>query len=241
MRSRWPRTFTRRTQKPVSGLWKAGVRLGREIQDDLPVEGDEFLRARQGGPRRRAERWWLEDLSVAAEIEGSGIGDAIALNCPASHIERCGSSRVPIETVCPQSLLEETLPNDRQAAIPHPDRQQIQRAREAAEALFKPTPGTAGLDAAAAAIEMPIPAEPQAVRPPRILTAVPVQVEHPETQADPRPQPKARTTGKARKVSKSAHGRIRALVTYGMTPQQVADLHELPVSEIERIIKAAKA
>jgi hypothetical protein len=40
----------------------------------------------------------------------------------------------------------------------------------------------------------------------------------------------------ARSIPTSAYGRVRALVTYGMTADEVADLYGVPVSDVERII-----
>jgi hypothetical protein len=41
---------------------------------------------------------------------------------------------------------------------------------------------------------------------------------------------------KVQKIPKSAHGRISALTTYGMTVEEVADLYGVAVSDIERIV-----
>jgi hypothetical protein len=40
---------------------------------------------------------------------------------------------------------------------------------------------------------------------------------------------------KAREIPASQHGRVRALANYGMTREQVAELHGVTVDEIERI------
>jgi hypothetical protein len=47
------------------------------------------------------------------------------------------------------------------------------------------------------------------------------------------------TLRKARKIPKSAHGRIKALTMYGMTAREVAKLYGVPVSDIARIVSAA--
>jgi hypothetical protein len=37
-------------------------------------------------------------------------------------------------------------------------------------------------------------------------------------------------------IRASQYGRVRALLSYGMTRTQVADLYDVPVTEVERII-----
>jgi hypothetical protein len=41
---------------------------------------------------------------------------------------------------------------------------------------------------------------------------------------------------KAQRIPKSAHGRIKALTTYGVTVEDVAGLYGVPVSDIARIV-----
>ena len=41
---------------------------------------------------------------------------------------------------------------------------------------------------------------------------------------------------KVKRIPASAHGRIKALVTYGMTVEDVAGLYGVPASDIARIV-----
>lgn len=120
---------------------------------------------------------------------------------------------------------------------PHSDRQQIQRAREAAEALFKSKPESTPTEAPSAHPVAPTDAS-QPPHQPRILsvqTAAAAEAGERDLSADA--VPLRRTKQRGGKVPESAHGRIRTLVTYGMEVEEVADLYEVPVSEIDRIIK----
>jgi hypothetical protein len=87
------------------------------------------------------------------------------------------------------------------------DREQITRARQAAEALFRSKPPVSGPSVPASA-----PAD-QSARKPRVLqiiSRVPVRHEERETPAAPEPQT-------MRKIPRSQFVRIRTLVKYGMT------------------------
>ena len=58
-----------------------------------------------------------------------------------------------------------------------------------------------------------------------------------ETPASPLNKRQATTkTVRPAKISASDYGRIRTLATYGMTLEQVAELYEVSLSEVERII-----
>ncbi len=103
-------------------------------------------------------------------------------------------------------------------------------ARHAAEALFKPKDRPA-------AIERPLPATDTPPKP-RILMSS-------KAEPEPRPEPAAAvaapeisqaTTERAAIIPGSEHRRIRTLVTYGMTPEQVAGLYEASLNEVRRII-----
>jgi hypothetical protein len=121
------------------------------------------------------------------------------------------------------------------------DRPEVQTARQAAEALFRPNPQVAP-------VEMPMPpettpspsTEPTAPRKPRIFSTAPVT-------APPAKEPEVPVSStvtqrhsdirpKAQKIPKSAHGRIRTLVMYGMTIEDVADLYGVAVSAIALIV-----
>jgi hypothetical protein len=102
--------------------------------------------------------------------------------------------------------------------LPRPggdDREQITRARQAAEALFRSKPPVSGPSVPASA-----PAD-QSARKPRVLqiiSPVPVRHEERETPASPEPQT-------MRKIPRSQFVRIRTLVKYGMTVAQVAKVY----------------
>jgi hypothetical protein len=129
---------------------------------------------------------------------------------------------------------------DRQTAYPRDSRGSINQAREAAEALFKPrrsqlpiqTPTAAPNGAAASG--QPVP------RQPRIFTTMPdAIIGEDQREAVARPNEKARRTSRTHEtIARSDHGRIRALVQYGMTPEQVAAVYGVRVGRIERVIRA---
>jgi hypothetical protein len=112
---------------------------------------------------------------------------------------------------------------------PHPrgdDREQITRARQAAEALItsKPPPP----------VQQTTSAEPSA-RKPRVLRIIPATApaEHdqPESPAAPAPP--------AVEIPPSQIARIRSWVKYGMKVAQVAQVCGVPVGEIEHILRKA--
>jgi hypothetical protein len=106
------------------------------------------------------------------------------------------------------------------------DREQITRARQAAEALFRSKLPVSGPSVPASA-----PAD-QSARKPRVLQmispAVPVRYEERETPAAPEQQT-------MRKIPRSQFVRIRTLVKYGMTVGQVAKV--VAAGEIARILR----
>jgi hypothetical protein len=110
------------------------------------------------------------------------------------------------------------------------DREQITRARQAAEALFRSKPPVSGPSVPASA-----PAD-QSARKPRVLQiispAVPVRHEEREIPAAPEPQT-------MRKIPRSQFVRIRTLVKYGMTVAQVAKVTGVDAGEIARILRQA--
>jgi hypothetical protein len=115
---------------------------------------------------------------------------------------------------------------------PHPrsdDRERINRARQAAEALFKSKPSVR-----TSPVPETAPAD-QAARKPRVLQIVspPASVRHPEPETSVVPSPPAR------EIPRSQFGPIRAWVKYGLTAAQVAQVYGVPASEIERILGKA--
>ncbi len=112
---------------------------------------------------------------------------------------------------------------------PHPrgdDREQITRARQAAEALF-----TSKSPETRHAVPDTAPPGPP-TRKPRVLqiiAAPPERGEEVKAAATSEPQP-------SREVSKSDFSRIRTWVKYGMTVRQVAEFYGAEMDDIERII-----
>jgi hypothetical protein len=191
------------------------------------------------------------------ERDVAGCGKHAPGNFPESNVMRfwgaraCGNklslrirsrlptSGVPKLTNRPSALakwithLEQILPSrQQQPRLGGDDREQITRARQAAEALFrsKPPVSVSGPSVPASA-----PAD-QSARKPRVLQiispAVPVRHEERETPAAPEPQT-------MRKIPRSQFVRIRTLVKYGMTVAQVAKVSGVDAGEIARILRQA--
>lgn len=118
------------------------------------------------------------------------------------------------------------------------NRERIDRVRQAAEELFKPTrrieaspPPPSTSDGVAA--------EGPAQRQPRIFALPPRMALSVQREPAPEPKPARRKPAPrhpARAVPPSQIGRVRTLTSYGMTPAQVAELYDVTVGEIERII-----
>ncbi len=136
---------------------------------------------------------------------------------------------------------------------PHYDRKQLKRAREAAEALFKPRPQVARAETPLAATGAPSSSEQPAPRTPRVVaipSMTPVRDQKVETpamaepammepiMAEPKP-PRVAPKRRAPKIPASEFARIRTLVEYGMTLAQLAENYVISVSEIERIVGSA--
>jgi hypothetical protein len=129
---------------------------------------------------------------------------------------------------------------DWESADDRNNRDKINRARQAAEDLFRPAqraapPELAPLSTASSAV-------PQARRQPRVLAIaprVPPSAE-PETPAEPKPtrgkkMPRRNTAA----IPSSQLGRVRTLANYGMTRAQVAELYGVAIEEIDRIIETS--
>lgn len=127
---------------------------------------------------------------------------------------------------------------DTKVADAHGSDHQVTSARHAAEALFKPKAqeGRPPTD------DQPAPTEDARQRKPRILTASPathVLRAAPEVPATlPNTQQKAVRRQRAAKILASDYNRIRTLATYGMTHEQIAELYEVPLSEVMKIVGA---
>jgi hypothetical protein len=134
------------------------------------------------------------------------------------------------------------LPTDSQISNQHHDRDQQSRARQAAEALFRPNrvPATAPAPASASASTTAIPTDVKPVRTPRIFaTPQAKQPEEPRVVAAP-PQ-RAPVKKRSPKLAASDHVRIRTLADYGMTAEQVAEHFGVAVDIVERSLATATA
>lgn len=131
----------------------------------------------------------------------------------------------------------------RQVDDAHRDSQHVNSARHAAEALFKPKAQAAPLrhpspTGDAVASEQP----PQ--RTPRILTSSKAEPEPRPERETPDAAPAARQAAAAQpaaNIPASEYRRVRTLATYGMTPEQVAELYEASLNEVTRIIGTKEA
>src|SRR6266446_4654845 len=107
------------------------------------------------------------------------------------------------------------------------DRERITRARQEAEALFTPKRQITE------EVSNSPPAD-QSARKPRVLaTSPPVPIRHEEAKAPVSSEPQ--TT--APEIPRSQFARIRALVKYGLSPAQVAELYGVAIGAIELILR----
>jgi hypothetical protein len=131
------------------------------------------------------------------------------------------------------------LATEWQSAADRNDRERVNRARQAAEDLFKPTQQNTVADLPTSAPNAAATAEQRPRRQPRIF-AVPAQVpKSAQVELPVEPKRIRRQTTTRREsgaVPTSQMGRVRALTRYGMTRAQVAELYGVTVHEIERII-----
>jgi hypothetical protein len=68
-----------------------------------------------------------------------------------------------------------------------------------------------------------------------------MSADKPEAPASSAPrQRQSNARRKVQRIPASAHGRIKALVTYGMSVADVADLYGVPVSDIVRIVSPSE-
>jgi len=126
-----------------------------------------------------------------------------------------------------------------QSADDRNNREKINRARQAAEDLFKPTPHGVQTTLPVSSENDTVSTERPARRQPRIFT-LPPRVPSGTVEMPPEPKPILRKPAAKRRtgtVPPSQIGRVRALTNYGMTPAQVAELYDVTVGEIERIIR----
>jgi hypothetical protein len=121
------------------------------------------------------------------------------------------------------------------------DGQRINRARQLAEDLFKPRQQTIRADAPTSALNAASSAGHQPRRQPRIFMIpplVPMNAAKVEAPTEPKPiQRSAVIRRETREIPASQLGRVRALTSYGMTREQVAELYGVTVDEIERVTR----
>ena len=125
-----------------------------------------------------------------------------------------------------------------QTANARDDRQRINRAHQNAEDLFKPRQQTILAEVPTSARDAASSAESQPRRQPRIFT---IQPQMPTSAAmapptEPKPIRRRAVRRQTPEIPASQLGRVRALMNYGMTREQVAELYGVAVDEVERII-----
>jgi hypothetical protein len=129
-----------------------------------------------------------------------------------------------------------------QSADDRNNRERVNRARQAAEDLFKPAPRISEAKSSDVPSSEAVSTELPARRQPRIFNLPPrvTPGSQAEPPAEPKPMRRKPVTRRASgAVPSSQIGRVRALTNYGMTPEQVAELYDVTVGEIERIIGAS--
>jgi hypothetical protein len=118
-------------------------------------------------------------------------------------------------------------------------REKIDRARRAAEDLFKRAQPEVEAEPTGPAPDDRMP-EQQPRRQPRIFAVAPRLPPTPKVDPPVTAEPIRRRVVAKRltgTVPPSQIGRVRVLATYGMTPQQVAELYGVTTDEINRILK----
>jgi hypothetical protein len=131
------------------------------------------------------------------------------------------------------------LPVSWQTAHARASLKDITKAREVAEALFKPRQSILQPKAPIEVVSAPATAAEAPRRKPRIFAAQPpVPVRHEPSSPPTKVKPKSKRAAVARpakKIAEAHHGRIRTLAAYGMTLEQVAELYDVPVRDIAKI------
>jgi hypothetical protein len=125
-------------------------------------------------------------------------------------------------------LSEQLLPHrhQQQRQFRGDDREQMMRARHAAEALFTPKPQ---LDVQ----PVPDPVQDIEARKPRVLPILPPAPIRQETvNASATSEPAT-----ALEILAKKSARLRTLVKYGMTISQVAEVYQVPIETIERMLR----
>jgi len=134
------------------------------------------------------------------------------------------------------------LPTDWQMASARNDRERANRTRQNAEELFKPKQQPTREDVPTSAPNDASSAEHQPRRQPRIFAippVVPMNTAKVEPAAEPKQIRRTAAIGReTREIPAAQFGRVRTLTKYGMTQAQVADLYEVTIDEIDRIIRS---
>ena len=121
----------------------------------------------------------------------------------------------------------------------YPIRDQWKTAREAAEALFKPKASSSVAQYAAPARESTSSGEPAPARKPRVFAmpeVKPPEKKHSEEASKSRP---TRAPAQRKRIPPAQHNRIRVLVEYGMTIEEVAELYNVQHQVISPIVASA--
>ena len=133
------------------------------------------------------------------------------------------------------------MQTDWQTADARNDRDRIDRVRQEAENLFRPKQAAPHTEAAevngSSAIDLHPPRQPRVFRIPPVVPMAEAKSVVPTARVRaPRPRAERRAT---QKIPASQFGRVRALVDYGMTRTQVAELYGVGIDEVERILSAS--
>ena len=125
-------------------------------------------------------------------------------------------------------MSEQLLPHrhQQQRQFRGDDREQMTSARRAAEAIFTPKPG---IDVQ----PVPDPAQSIKAHKPRVLPVLPPAAICQElVNASAASEPAA-----APEIPANKSARLRTLVKYGMTISQVAEVYQVPIETIERMLR----
>ena len=130
------------------------------------------------------------------------------------------------------------MQTDWQTADARNDRDRTDRARQEAENLFRPKQAAPHTEAAevngSSPTDLHPPRQPRVFRIPPVVPMAAARDEVPAARVRaPRQRIERRET---HKIPASQFGRVRALVDYGMTGTQVAELYGVAVDDVERIL-----
>jgi hypothetical protein len=129
------------------------------------------------------------------------------------------------------------LPTDSQLSTHH-NREQLSKAREAAEALFRPKQPSVPASAPPSGPIASSPTIEQPARAPRVFAVPrPKRLDEDPPAQIPKPQ-RAKAKQQSAKLPASEHARVRTLTDYGMTAEQVAELYEVSVETIQHALVA---